>query len=60
MDKGFFEAIDAFYTAYMIFLRKSGDKNTAIQLTCAMFGIKVPESNSFSFMFGREDKKRNE
>lgn len=46
------ECVDAFYTAYVEFLKKFGSTDMAIRMTCALFGISVPETNSIGFLFG--------
>lgn len=51
IDKEMLKAVDMFYEIYCEFLKKCGDRNTAIRLTCAVCGVKVPESQTFSFLF---------
>lgn len=46
------ECVDAFYTAYIEFHKKCGSTDMAIRMTCAMFGVNVPETNSIGFLFG--------
>ena len=51
VDKEMLKAVDMFYEIYCEFYKKCGDRNTAIRLTCALCGVKVPESQAFSFLF---------
>lgn len=57
-EKEIIEAVNMFYSAYLEFYKKCGDRNTAIQLTCALCGVKVPELETFSFLFGNSGYKR--
>lgn len=59
MNAEMIKAVHTFYEVYAEFYKKSGDSNTAIRPTCAICGIDIPESNSFSFMFWQEGGKRN-
>ena len=59
IDKQTQKAVDMFYSIYFEFYKKCGDRNTAIQLTCALCGVKVPELETFSFLFGNNGCKRN-
>lgn len=51
VDKEMLKTVNMFYGIYSEFYKKCGDRNTAIQLTCALCGVKVPESQTFSFLF---------
>lgn len=48
------DGIDSFYNIYSEFYKRCGERNLAIQLTCGMIGIKIPESNTLSFFLGKE------
>ena len=48
------DAIDSFYNIYSEFYKRCGERNLAIQLTCGMIGIKIPESNTISFFLEKE------
>lgn len=50
-NKETLKAVDMFYEIYCEFYKKCGDRRTAIQLTCALCGVKVPELQTFSFLF---------
>lgn len=50
-DKETVEVVNTFYEIYSEFYKKCGDRNIAIQLTCAMCGLKVPKSETVSFLF---------
>lgn len=50
-DKEMLKAVDMFYEIYCEFYKKCGNRNTAIRLTCALRGLKVLESQTFSFLF---------
>ncbi len=50
-DKETLEVVNTFYKIYSEFYKKCGDRNIAIQLTCAMCGLKVPKSETVSFLF---------
>lgn len=50
-DKKTLEAVNTFCEIYSEFYKKCGDRNIAIQLTCAMCGLKVPKSETVSFLF---------
>lgn len=58
-NKEIIEAVSMFYSVYLEFYKKCGDRNTAIQLTCALCDVKVPELETFSFLFGDSGCKRN-
>lgn len=58
-NKEIIETVRMFYSIYLEFYKKCGDRNTAIQLTCALRGVKVPELETFSFLFGNDGYKRN-
>ena len=60
IDKETQKAVDMFYSIYSEFYKKCGDRNTAIQLTCALCGVKVAKLETFSFLFGDSGLKRNE
>nr|DAH93736.1 MAG TPA: hypothetical protein [Caudoviricetes sp.] len=49
IDKETQKAVDMFYSIYSEFYKKCGDRNMAIQLACALCGVKVPELETFSF-----------
>lgn len=51
-NKEIIETVNMFYSIYLEFYKKCGDRNTAIQLTCALCGVKVPELETFSFLLG--------
>lgn len=53
------KTVDMFYSIYSEFYKKCGDRNTAIQLTCALCGVQVPKLETFSFLFGDSGCKRN-
>lgn len=59
IDKETQRAVDMFYSIYSELYKKCGDRNTAIQLTCALCGVKVPELETFSFLFWDSGRKRN-
>lgn len=59
IDKETQKAVDMFYSIYFEFYKKCRDRNTAIQLTCALCGVKVPKLETFSFLFGNSGRKRN-
>lgn len=48
-----------FYSIYSEFYKKCGDRNTAIQLICALCGVQVPKLETFSFLFEDSGRKRN-
>lgn len=54
IDAEMMNAIDGFYNIYSEFYKRCGERNLAIQLTCGMIGIKIPESNTFSLFLGKE------
>lgn len=54
IDAEMMDAIDGFFKIYTEFYKRCGERNLAIQLTCGMIGIKIPESNTFSFFLGKE------
>lgn len=58
-NKEIIEAVSMFYSIYSEFYKKCGDRNTAIQLTCALCGVKVPELETFLFLLGGSGRKRN-
>ena len=58
-NKEIIETVNMFYSIYLEFYKKCGDQNTAIQLTCALCGVKVPEIETFSFLLGDSGRKRN-
>lgn len=58
-NKEIIEAVRMFYSVYLEFYKKCGDRNTAIQLTCALCGVKVPELETFLFLLGGSGRKRN-
>nr|DAH75180.1 MAG TPA: hypothetical protein [Caudoviricetes sp.] len=51
IDKETLKVVKMFYEIYSEFYKKCGDRNTAIQLTCALCGVKVPKLETFSFLF---------
>lgn len=54
IDAEMMNAIDGFYNIYSEFYKRCGERNLVIQLTCGMIGIKIQESNTFSFFLGKE------
>lgn len=50
VDKEMLKAVDMFYEIYCEFYKKCGDRNTALQLTCALCGLKIPSLETFSFL----------
>lgn len=58
-NKEIIEAVSMFYSVYLEFYKKCGDRNTAIQLTCALCGVKVPELETFSFLLGNSGRWRD-
>lgn len=51
VDKEMLKTVNMFYGIYSEFYKKCGDRTTAIQLTCAMCGMKVPNLETISFLF---------
>lgn len=51
LDKEMLKAVDMFYVVYSEFYKKCGDRSTALQLTCALCGVKVPKLETLSFLF---------
>ena len=49
-DKEMLKTVNMFYGIYSEFYKKCGDRNTAIQLTCALCGLKIPSLETFSFL----------
>lgn len=58
-NKEIIEAVSMFYSVYLEFYKKCRDRNTAIQLTCALCGVKVPELETFLFLLRDSGRKRN-
>lgn len=55
MNEEMHNAVTMFYEIYMEFYKKCRDSDTAIRLACAISGIHIPESNTFSFVIGKGD-----
>lgn len=49
MDNEMLKAVNAFYDTYAELYKRCGDSSLAIRLTCAICGIKVPESENLLF-----------
>lgn len=58
-NKEIIEAVSMFYSVYLEFYKKCGDRNTAIQLTCALCGVQAPKLETFLFLLGDSGRKRN-
>lgn len=59
VDKEMQRTVDMFYSIYSEFYKKCGDRNTAIQLTCALCGVQVPKLETFSFLWENSGRKRD-
>lgn len=49
MDNELLKAVNTFYDTYVELYKRCGDSSLAIRLTCAICGLKVPESENLLF-----------